>query len=1087
VTIPILDYCVAGLLRSCISGGMMSKIEQNITFQILGPLRVHTEAGELAISAVRERTVLAMLLLHPSETIATWRLVEAVWGDEPPRNVRNQLQGCVSRLRKQLASIDRQIIVTTTQGYQIDVEPQTVDLLRFRQIRDEARTAARDGDRERARDRYRIALRLWRGSPLSDIDSPLVRRIAEALDEERAYALEERVEIDLALGGAGELVAELTALVEQYPYREALHGALMRALYRAGRQTEALAAYRRVLLLLREEFGTEPGADLQQLHQAILRQDPALKRVPLAPPVTVAPLIPRQLPPDVGGFAGRFAALEELDKLLPDGDMVAPTPVVISAIAGTAGVGKTALAVHWAHRVADRFPDGQLYINLSGFDPARPPVEPAEALRGFLDALQVPPEWIPVGLDARIGLFRSLLAGRRMLVVLDSARDVDQVRPLLPAAAGCMVLVTSRNLLLGLVTDGAHPLRLGVLPRAEARLLLVRRVGAERLTADPGAAEEIITRCAQLPLALAVVAARAATRPDRSLSSVATELREAYTALDALSEPDPAIDIRAALDMSYRTLAPEAAHLYRLLGLHPGPDFEPYAAATLVGATPVRARRLLERLLDAHLLQEHVPGRYAFHDLLRSHARDTAAAHEAEADRQSALTHLFDYYRSTLSIAMDFVHPYDRERRPRVPHAPALASELSDPTRATEWLDSELPNVLAVALYAAGHGWPEHTLHLSTLLHQHLARGRYHDAEVLHRLALTTARSAGNRVGELDALIGLGRINRRQARYEQALERYGRALELARAIGNRTGELEALVGFGDIDRLQGRHEQGIIRFGQVLKLAREIGNRVCELDAHTAIGHIHWRQSRHDKAADHYLQALELARAIGHHTGEIHVLTGLGNIHQMQGRYEQAIDYYHPALEVARATSHRAGEANVLISLGNIHRRRGEYGPAMDYYQPALDIARAAGDRAGELHALGGLGYIHRRQRQSTVAADHYQRILTIAREMGDQNWQFEALQGLGRLHQAAGRGDLALDRYTQALGLATELGQDEDQARAHEGLACAHYSVGQSEPARRHWEWALEILARRGVEHTDDEEANVHAIRAHLTDLDQR
>jgi DNA-binding SARP family transcriptional activator/tetratricopeptide (TPR) repeat protein len=1060
-------------------------VERTIQFDVLGPLRVRTDAGEVPIRGTRDRIVLAMLLLHPGEMVLMERLVDAVWESEPPQNARNQVQGCVSRLRKQLAAAgaERQI-VTTPHGYLIDVGHQNVDLLQFRQLRDEARSATAEGDREAARSKYRAALMLWRGIPLSDIDSPVVRRITVAMDEDRAQALEERIEIDLALGGAGQMVAELTALVEQYPYREALQGALMRALFRAGRQAEALAVYRGVRQLLRDELGAEPGEDLQQLHQAILSQDPALR----SPPPTkdhavIDRLIPRELPADVAGFTGRIEALAKLDKLLPGGEAVTPGPVVISAIAGMAGVGKTALAVHWAHQIADRFPDGQLYVNLHGFDPMRPPMEPAQAIRGFLDALQVPADRIPIRVEAQAGMYRSLVADRRMLVMLDNARDAAQVRPLLPGSNGCMVLVTSRNQLPSLVSfEGAHPLELDMMTDAESRQLLEHRLGAERLAAEPEATDAIITRCARLPLALAIVAARAKTRPGRPLSSLASELHDAHTSLDAFSSNDLAIDLRVNLELSYRALTAEAAHLYRLLGLHPGPDFEPYAVAALADTTLARARLLLDQLLDTHLLQEPAPSRYVFHDLIRAHATDTAASNETELAQRAALTRLLDHYRHTASVAMDVAYPHGRRRRPDVPGA-SPNPDLTDKPQAMGWLDGELPNLLAVVRHTADR-WPEHTWHLSSIMQGHLIYGRYGDAEFLHRLALTAARSAGQPESELMALTSLARVLRLQGQYEPSFEHCRQALALARTIGNRGGEIEALIGLGAIYRMQGHHEEAVEHCRGALELARATGDRAGEIDALIGIGQIHKRQVRYEQAINCYRPALDLARATGDHASEMNALIGLGIIHRLLDLDEQALDYFNRALEFARATGNRSGELNALVGIGRVYQRQVQYDPAIACYLEALELARAIGHRSSELTALAGLGHMYQRQGQYELAASQHYQVLDIAREMSDRNWQFEALQGLGRLDLATGRPGRALANHKEALALVTDLRQPDDQARAHDGLAHAHHALGEPEVARQHWEHALRILTSLGINHTDDEDANVQTIRTHLAGL---
>ena len=454
-------------------------------------------------------------------------------------------------------------------------------------------------------------------------------------------------------------------MAAEYPLDEQVHAQLMVALYRTGRQADALSVYRRLRRTLAEELGIDPGQALRELETAILRQDPSLDTP--APAIALRPaapaaLVPAQLPPTVAAFAGRSTELASLDAILPRQGQGGPgqdAAVVISVIAGTAGVGKTALAVHWAHRVAARFPDGQLYVNLRGFDPCGPAADPAQALRGFLDAFALPPERIPASLDAQMALYRSLLAGKRVLVVLDNARDAEQVRPLLPGSPGCLAIVTSRNHLTGLIaTQGAHPLDLDLLTPAEARELLARRLGTGRAGGEPEAVDEIIAGCAGLPLALTIAAARAATSPGFPLDVFAAELREASRVLDPFDAGDVATDVRAVFSWSYRALSPDAARLFRLLSLHPGPDITVTAAASLAGIPAARARALLAELTRGHLLAEPRPGQYAFHDLLRAYATEQTHAHDDDDARRSAAGRVLDHCLHAAHAAATLIDPY---------------------------------------------------------------------------------------------------------------------------------------------------------------------------------------------------------------------------------------------------------------------------------------------------------------------------------------------------------------------------------------------------------------------------------------------
>jgi tetratricopeptide (TPR) repeat protein len=609
------------------------------------------------------------------------------------------------------------------------------------------------------------------------------------------------------------------------------------------------------------------------------------------------------------------------------------------------------------------------------------------------------------------------------------------------------VLVTSRRRLAGL--DHTRTLSLDTLPAADAVALFRSSVSDGRLDGQSREVlAELVELCGRLPLAIRIAAARLRSHSAWNLDHLVRRLHDQQHRLVELAAGQRSVI--AALDLSYQDLDADLRRAYRLLGLHPGACIDAYAAAALLDCHLSEAGRVLDQLLEAHLLQEPVPGRYRFHDLTRAHAAHTAARDEPEHGRQTALDRLLDYYRHTASVAMDAAYPYERERRPRVPPArtPVPIPVLPEAARAPAlaWLDSELPNLLAAARYAAEHGRPAHLLHLSTILHRHLRNGSHcQDAATLHRQALTVARDTGQQAAELEALIGLGHIHRLQSRSEQATDDFRRALRLARATGHPAAELDALIGVGHMDLLKGRYEQ----------------------------------------ATDHYQQALQLARATGlGPAGELDARVGLGIVHRRQGRYEQAAEHYRQALRLARSTGHRPGEMDVLIGLGHIQRRQGRYEQAADHYQRALQLARATGNRNGELQALSGLGQVHRIRGRYEEATDHYQRLLDLAQQSGSGNWQFEARQGLGRIQHLTGHPHAALTHHHQALTLATELRQPSDQARAHDGLAHAHRALHQPDQARTHWQHALDILTRLGTDHTDDEETSARSIRTHLADL---
>jgi tetratricopeptide (TPR) repeat protein/DNA-binding SARP family transcriptional activator len=1004
-------------------------------------VELRSRTGTVYIGPPRQRAVLAALAVDAGRPVPVSTLVERVWGDERPDRPEHAVRVYVSRLRSILAAGSVKL-VTRTNGYLLDLDPSRVDMLRFRQLVDAAR---RPGSPTRLQ-QLREALRLWRGEPLADLPGGWAARIRVGWRQLRLDALAAWAEAELAEGDPAAVVAPLTEVVAEHPAAEAVVAQLMLALDRVGRPADALALYTATRGHLAEELGTDPGPALQRLHQSLLRGEIATLPPPVAGPVAAGPpaagpqaqaAAPRHLPTPPQWFTGRTMELAELGKIHD------ANTVVITAIDGMAGVGKTALAVQAAHQMVERYPDGQLFIDLHGYTQGVAPVEPGEALDTLLRSLGVPGERIPAGLDQRAALYRSRLADLRVVIVLDNAATEAQVQPLLPGAPGCVVLVTSRRRLGGL--DHTHVLSVDTLPLVDALALLRQTAGEARFAGQPPElVTELVELCGRLPLAIRIAAARLRSHPAWDLAQLVRRLRDQQHRLVELQAGQRSVT--AALDLSYQDLGADQRRTYRRLGLHVGPDIDAYAAAALLNTTLLEAGLALEHLLEAHLLQEPTPGRYRFHDLTRAHAAHTASRDETDHSGQTALDRLLDYYRHTAAVAMDTAYPYERERRPQVPPAQTPTPALSDPAAALAWLDGELPNVLAAAKHATDHDRPAHLLHLSTILHLHLRNhGPYDDAESLHQQALTAARATGHEAAELEALNGLGHIRRAQGRHEPATDHFGQALRLARATGHQAAELDALLGLAHMYRLRGRHGQ----------------------------------------AADHFRQALRLARATGHQAAELRALSGLGVCHRLQGRYEQATARLGQALRLARVTGHQTTEQAALTSLGHLHMMRGQLEQAGDHFQQALQLARATGHRTAEQRALASLGDVHRIQGRYEQARDDFQRLLDLAHQSGSRNYQFEAWQGFGRLHHATGHSDVALTHHAQALALASELGQPEDQARAHDGLAHAHHALHRHEQARTHWQHALDILTRLGIDHTDDEETTVAAISAHLTNLD--
>jgi DNA-binding SARP family transcriptional activator/Tfp pilus assembly protein PilF len=1073
-------------------------VTTEIEFCLLGPLTVRWAGAVVPVPPGKQCVVLAALLLNSRRVVSLDDLAETIWGQDPPPTARVGVQNYVMRLRKALSVTGRGLITTQPGGYVISIEPGELDVTRFEALLDTARVAAQHGSWETSAGHACAALALWRGEPLTGVKSDsLELREVPRLAEMRLQALETRIDSDLHLGRHREVIAELQRLVNVYPLREHLHALLMVALYHDGRQGEALAAYRRARLMLVEELGAEPGRLLRDLHEKILAGDPAV--IVASPPkwgeesaraglaagpaatlgaavsFTAGPadaavakvdpvVVPRQLPAAVTHFAGRQPELKVLSDLLSFRAGSAGA-VVISAIGGMAGIGKTALAVQWAHQVAGRFPDGQLYVNLRGYDPDQP-VSPADALAGFLRSLGVPGQDIPADLDERAARYRSLLAGRKVLVVLDNAREVGQVRPLLPGTSGCVTVVTSRDSQAGLVAkDGAARLDLNLLPLADATGLLQNLIG-ERAACDPAATRTLAEVCGRLPLALRVAAELAAAQSAMPVAELVGALADERRRLELLEAgADPRAMVRTVFSWSYRQLDPYAARAFRLAGLHPGPDFDCYAMAALTDTTVERADHVLGVLARAYLIQPTGPSRYGLHDLLRSYSRELAAVHEGHDEARAALTRLLDLYLSTSATAMDNLYPAERIHRPRVPEpaipVPAVAGEIA----ARKWLDAERANLVAVSAHAAGNGSPGHATRLSATLFRYLdADGYFAEAVAIHGHARHAAARAGDRGGEATALLNLGIVDYRQDRYQQAADYLQGALALFREAREQTGEARALSNLGMIDYQQGRFRQAADRYQQALDLFRATGDRTGEARIRTHLGLIDVRQGRYRQAAGQLRQALAVSGETGDRLIEAYASAHLGEVEFRQGHYRQAAVRLWHALAVCRETGYGSVEAYALGQLGLIDTQRRQYPQATAAIEQALALYRRNGDREGEADELANLGLINLRQGRHRQAAGHYQQALALFRDIGELAGEARALNGLGEVCLASGRPEQARRRHAAALRIASETGVMYERACACNGLGNAHHALGEHGQAHRNWQEAFGLYAELGV-----------------------
>ncbi len=912
-------------------------------FGLLGPLMVRRGESTVPIPAGHQRLLLAALLLKANQVMSADELAELLWAADLPATARKTLHNYVKRLRHALGDTDHSRIATQPEGYLISVGSGELDVTQFAALHGQARVSARRGAWPLASAQLRSALALWRGEALTDVPcDPLLTQERLLLGEMRVQALEDRIDADLHVGLHDEVIVELRKLASAEPLRERLHALLMLALYRAGRRADSLAVYRDARRVLVSELAIEPGVELRQLHERIQRADPALALQPVTGAHLAgghaAPVIPRQLPAAPAHFVGRVGELEALSALLGKAARTGST-MMIWAVGGTAGVGKTALAVHWAHQVKDGFPDGQLYVNLHGFGPSDP-VLPAAALRRFLEGLQVPAAQIPGDFEGQQGLYRSLLADRSLLVVLDNARDADQVRPLLPGTPHSLVVVTSRSELTGLAAaEGARQLTLDVLTNAEAQELLARRVGAARLAAEPDAAQELTGLCAGLPLALAVAAARAAARPGFPLAVLAAELRNPRGQLDALNAGDTATDIRAVFSWSYRSLSAPASRLFRLLGLHPGPDISAPAAASLAGISSAQAHASLGELGRASLIAEPVPGRFAFHDLLRAYAAEQASSIDSGPDRHAAIHRVLDHYLHTAHAAAALLYPA-RGILPPAPLCPGAAPQhFAGYGDAWAWFDAEYPVLIAMITLAAHVGFDSHAWQLPWTLAEFLdRRSHWHDWAATQQIALAAAVRLADPDAQARAHRDLGYAHARLSCFDDAHTHLSRALDLHRQLGDQVGQARVHYAHAQVFELQDDRQRALSEARQALKLYQTAGHQGGQARALNALGWYSALLGDHVHALAYCEQAIVLLRDLGDLAGEADTWDSLGYAHHHLGHHAEAVACYTRAVDPYQHLGDRDSQATALTHIGDIHLAAGSHGAARETWQQALAI-----------------------------------------------------------------------------------------------------------------------------------------------------
>jgi DNA-binding SARP family transcriptional activator len=1116
-------------------------VPDSLRFELLGPVKAWRDGSEIGLGSPQQRAVLAVLLLREGRNASQEEIVRAVWTDDPPRSAIGTVRTYVYRLRQVLdgdraGAPDPVLVSWSGGGYAVAPGAAAVDLDEFRALTTRAAVARRDGDPGGASGLLHAALALWKGDPLGGLPpGEYLDRQRDRLVELRLAALESRLDVDLELGRDADLVVELSALVAEHPLRERFRELLMLALYRAGRQAEALAAYQGGRLVLTEQLGVEPGAGLRTLHERILRADPALlHRSPAAPtpaaPTPAAPtpetptpettdtageeaadpapprVVPAQLPGDVFAFTGRDAELAALDGVAApagaDARAAGRAGAAIAVLSGAAGAGKTALAVHWGRRVADRFPDGQLYVNLLGYSRERA-LRTIDALARFLRAVGTPPEQVPEDVEEAAALYRSLLAGRRMLVLLDNVRDADQARALLPGAPGCVVVITSRDMLGGLVaSDGARSVPVGPLARADSLRLLAKLLDSAALAGDADA-DELARLCADLPLALRIVAANALRSPGRSVAAQAARLRTGDRLAELAVDGDDRATVRAAYDLSYAALPAAAARAFRLLGLAPGLDISGAAAAAVLGATGAETRAALRQLTSRHLLVETAPDRYAWHDLLRLYAAQRAATEDPQPDRAAAADRLYRHYLARTTAAARSLYP-QTSRLPAPAGEPA-PEPFADHGAASAWLEAELANLLTVAAHAAANGPHPASWQLPDALCGYFFMTR--DAvswRSVTQTGLWAAQAAGDVAGEASMRLSFAALAWAQDRYAAAADDAGRAVELARRGRWLTGEAGALGLLGNVQVSLGDLPAAARNLRAALELDLRADNVGAQALRLSTLGVISYMLGRLAEAVDLHRaartaqarlgtpsgqamtlanlsvaqlelgdvaaagesieEALRLCRSVGHRAGEAQLVACSAQLRSVQGSYGAARELARTAVASARAAGDVQYEVEATVVLAAAERGMADYGGAVRSGERATELARAVGSRYEYLKALVDLGAARAWLGQDRIALAHLEEALAAAREAGYALVEGQALTTLSEAHLIAGRAAAAVEAGELAAAIHRATGERPDAARTDLVLAQAYDRLGQRDGSARHAERAGALYAQMGV-----------------------
>ncbi|MFJ6011999.1 BTAD domain-containing putative transcriptional regulator [Streptomyces sp. NPDC092952] len=1099
---------------------------RRLRFLVLGTLSVQRGESQVPIARPMLRRIIGLLVLRHPQPVTQQELVDSLWPAGPPRSYQSLVHTYISQVRQSLAP-DRSRsaapgVERVPGGYVLRVDQSQTDLGRFQELVARAGRSRGTGSPELAFDSLTAALQCWRGPLFADMDPALQQHpTAVVVAESRTEAALQHADLALELGRPEQSVRLLWPVAGGDPLHEGVHARLMLTLAACGEQASALKVFTAFRDRLDDQLGISPSDEIREAHLRILRQQlprpervvpsahvavrapaeeagtaeaptsaedtgPAGSAGPAPVPPATAP--PAQLPYGTSWHTGRDRQMHELDALLDD-DPTAHTPIV--TVIGPPGVGKTALALHWAHTHRDHFPDGQLFVNLQGHS-LLPALRPVDVLARFLRALGVLPGQVPAGEDEAAALLRTLLAGRRMLIVLDNAAGVDQVRPLLPGSGDCRTVITSRTHLSGLIAnDGARPLSLDVLNLSEAHALLTRILGEHRVAVEPDAVVELARLCGWLPLAIRIAGANLIAHRTIGVAEYCAELVGGNPLSRLQVEGDERSAVRSAFHLSYEALSEPARRMFRLLGLAPGPDITVAGAAALIDGDPGEAERLLRTLAHAHLVQQPGAGRFGMHDLLRLYARELVAADECGARRR-----LLDWYTRGAEEAASVLYPEDPLLRPRTGEQPAAEAAVADATRATEWLESERENLIGAVLFAAEAGENRTAWRLAEALYGFLAQGTYTtECLATAEAGLAAATADGDLRARSTARLRIADCHWAQGHNALAQDQYADALRLATEADWADGQAAALRRIGSAHQENGAMRTASGLFLRARGLSGQTGGAGAADDL-MHLGLIGWKLGRLREAVTHYTQAARIFRDLGALSGEAISRTNLGIVYRAMGRPLDAIHVMNEALHVhtlsgnkasetvalsclasahadlgdhvsgaglarsalasAQSMRNRRLESNAHFSMGVAQERAGDLEAASASYRSALNLAEVVDDRYPQVSALIGLATIRLRLGAPEEGYTIAHKALTLAQEAEFHLLGASALNVLAQVRVVRGEATRALDDAGQALALHRETGHRPGEARSHLVLGGAYRALGDRSRSFGHWRRAL-------------------------------